>query len=105
MTNTVMLDEIGHNPYELASYLTVVFEDYTREEVQATLQQLFEQQYELILEEEVEIEQEQKPEPALERTLTRKPERLGKKNMNMRWKSNMNIIFSMSPCEIMVWVM
>lgn len=49
------LDEIGHNPYELASYLTVVFEDYTREEVQATLQQLFEQQYELILEEEVEI--------------------------------------------------
>lgn len=49
------LDEIGHNPYELASYLTVVFENYTREEVQATLQQLFEQQYELILEEEVEI--------------------------------------------------
>lgn len=49
------LDEIGHNPYELASYLTVVFEDYSREEVQATLQQLFEQQYELILEEEVEI--------------------------------------------------
>ena len=49
------LDEIGHNPYELAAYLTVVFEDYTREEVQATLQQLFEQQYELVLEEEVEI--------------------------------------------------
>ena len=23
------LDEIGHNPYELAAYLTVVFEDYT----------------------------------------------------------------------------
>lgn len=49
------LDEIGHNPYELASYLTVIFEDYTRAEVQAALQQLFEQQYELILEEEVEI--------------------------------------------------
>ena len=49
------LDEIGHNPYELASYLTVVFEDYTREEVQATLQSLFEQQYELTLEEEIEI--------------------------------------------------
>ena len=49
------LDEIGHNPYELASYLTVVFEDYTRAEVQAALQHLFEQQYELILEEEVEI--------------------------------------------------
>lgn len=49
------LDEIGHNPYELASYLTVIFEDYTRAEVQAALQHLFEQQYELILEEEVEI--------------------------------------------------
>lgn len=49
------LDEIGHNPYELASYLTVIFEDYTREEVQETLQSLFEQQYELTLEEEIEI--------------------------------------------------
>ena len=26
------LDEINHNPYELTSYLTVLFEDYTREE-------------------------------------------------------------------------
>lgn len=49
------LDEINHNPYELASYLTVKFEDYTREEVQSTLQWLFSQQYELTLEEEVEI--------------------------------------------------
>ena len=49
------LDEINHNPYELASYLTVMFEDYTREEVQDTLERLFELQYELILEEEVEI--------------------------------------------------
>ena len=32
------LDEINHNPYELAAYLTVKFEDYTRDEVQATLQ-------------------------------------------------------------------
>ena len=31
------LDEINHNPYELAAYLTVKFEDYTREEVQSTL--------------------------------------------------------------------
>lgn len=45
------LEEIGHNPYELAACLTVVFEDYTREEVQATLKYLFEQQYELIIEE------------------------------------------------------
>ena len=27
------LDEINHNPYELAAYLTVKFEDYTRDEV------------------------------------------------------------------------
>ena len=49
------LDEINHNPYELAAYLTVKFEDYTREEVQNTLRRLFDQQYELILTEEVEI--------------------------------------------------
>lgn len=49
------LDEINHNPYELAAYLTVKFEDYTRDEVQATLQWLFEQQYELTLTEVVEI--------------------------------------------------
>jgi hypothetical protein len=49
------LDEINHNPYELAAYLTVKFEDYTREEVQSTLRWLFDQQYELTLTEEVEI--------------------------------------------------
>ena len=49
------LAEIGHNPYELASLLTVEFEDYTREEVQARLQSIFDAQYELKLEEEVEI--------------------------------------------------
>ena len=49
------LAEIGHNPYELASLLTVEFEDYTREEVQARLQSIFDAQYELQLEEEVEI--------------------------------------------------
>ena len=40
-------DQIGHNPYELASYLTVVFENYTRSQVQGTLQQIFAAQYEL----------------------------------------------------------
>ena len=49
------LAEIGHNPYELASYLTVLFEDYTRAEVQSTLQNLFAQQYTLTLTPEVEI--------------------------------------------------
>ena len=49
------LAEIGHNPYELASYLTVLFEDYTRTEVQSTLQSLFAQQYTLTLTPEVEV--------------------------------------------------
>ena len=47
-------DQIGHNPYELASYLTVVFENYTRSQVQSTLQQIFAAQYELTIEEVVE---------------------------------------------------
>lgn len=49
------LAEIGHNPYELASLLTVEFENYTRSQVQARLQRIFEAQYELKLEEKVEI--------------------------------------------------
>ena len=49
------LAEIGHNPYELASLLTVEFENYTRSQVQARLQSIFEAQYELKLEEKVEI--------------------------------------------------
>ena len=49
------LAEIGHNPYELASYLTVLFEDYTRAEAQSTLQSLFAQQYTLTLTPEVEV--------------------------------------------------
>ena len=49
------LAEIGHNPYELASLLTVEFENYTRSQVQAWLQSIFEAQYELKLEEKVEI--------------------------------------------------
>lgn len=49
------LDEINHNPYELTAYLTVLFEDYTRAEVQETLQALFDRQYTLTLEEEVEV--------------------------------------------------
>ena len=48
------LDEIGHDPYQLASFLTVMYENYTREEVQSELYWLFEKQYSLILEEVVE---------------------------------------------------
>lgn len=49
------LDEIGHNPYELAAYLTVKYEAYTREQVQAEIARLFEEQYEVTLEQEIEI--------------------------------------------------
>jgi len=49
------LAEIGHNPYELAALLTVLYEDYTASEVQAMLQTIFDKQYELTIEEEVEI--------------------------------------------------
>ena len=48
-------DQIGHDPYELASYLTILFQSYKRDQVQSTLQELFEGQYELTIEEEVEI--------------------------------------------------
>ena len=49
------LASIGHNPHELASYLTAKYQTYTRADVQAELQRLFNQQYTLTLTEEVEI--------------------------------------------------
>ena len=48
------IDEINHNPYELASYLTVKYEDYTEEEVRGELEVLFKKQYELTEKEVVE---------------------------------------------------
>lgn len=47
------LDEIGHDPFTLASYLTAKLYDYTREEAQAEIQALFEKQYTLTLREEI----------------------------------------------------
>ena len=41
------LDEIGHNPYELAAYLTVKYEDYKKATVRAELDRLFGLQYKL----------------------------------------------------------
>lgn len=41
------LSEIGHDPYDLAALLTVLYEDYTPDEVQGKLQEIFDQQYEL----------------------------------------------------------
>lgn len=48
------LAEIGHDPYEMAALLTVLYEDYTREEVQGMLQVIFDAQYELTFHEIVE---------------------------------------------------
>lgn len=41
------LSEIGHDPYDLAALLTVLYEDYTPDEVQGKLQEIFNQQYKL----------------------------------------------------------
>lgn len=49
------LDEIGHDPFALASYLTAKLHDYTRQEAQSELQALFALQYTLTLREETEI--------------------------------------------------
>ena len=43
------LAEINHNPYQLAALLTVLYEDYTPEEVSAKLQDIFDKQYKLTL--------------------------------------------------------
>ena len=49
------LDPITHDPHELAAVLTAIHEAYTRGEVQGTMQSIFDQQYELILSETIEI--------------------------------------------------
>lgn len=48
------LDEIGHNPYQLAAILTVLYEDYTFSEVQGMLDAIFDAQYELTVDAVVE---------------------------------------------------
>ena len=48
------LAEIGHNPFELAALLTVLYEDYTEAEALEILETIFECQYELEIEEVVE---------------------------------------------------
>ena len=49
------LDPITHDPHQLAAVLTAIHEAYTRGEVQGTIQSIFDQQYELILSETIEI--------------------------------------------------
>ena len=41
------VDEIGHNPWQLAAFLTVLYEDYTLNEVKSFLRQIFDAQYSL----------------------------------------------------------
>lgn len=49
------LDMIGHDPHELAAYLSAVLQGYTRASAQAELERIFEAQYQLTLTEEVEV--------------------------------------------------
>lgn len=49
------LDNIGHNPHALASYLTALLQSYTPQSAQDELERIFDMQYTLTLTEEVEI--------------------------------------------------
>ena len=49
------LDMIGHDPHELAAYLSAVLQGYTRASAQAELESIFAAQYQLTLTEEVEM--------------------------------------------------
>ena len=46
---------IGHDPHELAAYLSAVLQGYTRQSAQAELERVFDAQYQLTLTEEVEV--------------------------------------------------
>ena len=49
------LDMIGHDPHELAAYLSAVLQGYTRQSAQTELERVFSAQYQLTLTEEVEV--------------------------------------------------
>lgn len=49
------LDNIQHNPHELASYLTALYQTYTLPQVREELQRVFDRQYTLTLTETVEV--------------------------------------------------
>lgn len=48
------LDMIGHDPHELAAYLSAVLQGYTHQSAQAELERIFEAQYEVMFTEEEE---------------------------------------------------
>ena len=49
------IDEIGHNPYQLISFLTVLYEEFTYDRIKDILPGLFTEQYRLTVEEVTEI--------------------------------------------------
>ena len=49
------LDAIEHDPWQLTSYLTTLYDDYTRSEVQGKLKEIFKKQYKLTTWVEVQI--------------------------------------------------
>ena len=49
------LAHIGHNPHELASYLTALLQSYTPQSAQAELDRIFNLQYKLTVTEEIEV--------------------------------------------------
>lgn len=57
------LAQIGHNPYELISYLTAKYETFTFADIEAELDALFAQQYVLTLTEEVETRTDDNSQP------------------------------------------
>lgn len=71
------IGEIGHNAYELMSYLSAAFDAFTFAEVQAELDSLFNEQYHLEIEEEIETRYDEDDEPydwyILNVTLTVRP--------------------------------
>ena len=55
------LDMIGHDPHELAAYLSAVLQGYTRASAQAELERIFNAQYQLTLTEKVEVRYRTEP--------------------------------------------
>lgn len=49
------ISEISHNPYVLMAFLTAVYDDFTYSDVEPTLQSIFNEQYSLTYDEEMEI--------------------------------------------------
>ena len=60
---TYNLAQIGHNPYELISYLTAKYETFTFVDIETELDALFAQQYVLTLTEEVETRTDDNGQP------------------------------------------